>query len=79
MAKDSQPDNKYARLFKSNFDTPITRETAKNHNRTSKKQSNRKEVNRHNNRNQLTKGFKANPSNSLIIYLEIIVKICKYP
>lgn len=40
MAKDSQPDNKQARLEKSKFDTPITRETAKNHNRTAKKQSN---------------------------------------
>ena len=41
MAKDSQPDNKQTRLEKSNFNTPITRETAKNHNRTAKKQSNR--------------------------------------
>lgn len=45
MTKDSQPDNKQARLEKSNFDTPITRETAKNHNRTDKKQSNREEKN----------------------------------
>ncbi|MCY6960694.1 MULTISPECIES: hypothetical protein [Clostridium] len=39
MPKDSQPDNKKARMEKSNWDTPITRETAKNKNRTSKKQS----------------------------------------
>lgn len=39
MTKDSQPDNKHDRLVKSNFDTPITRETAKNQNRTTKKQS----------------------------------------
>lgn len=41
MTKDSQIDNKDARLMKSNSDTPITRETAKNHNKTVKKQSNR--------------------------------------
>ncbi len=40
MTKDSQPDNKKARIEKSNGQTPITRETAKNHNRTTKKQSN---------------------------------------
>ena len=39
MTKDSQPDNKFARLVKSNYDTPITRETAKNQNNTTKKQS----------------------------------------
>jgi hypothetical protein len=39
MPKDSQPDNKYARLVKSNYDTPITRESAKNQNNTTKKQS----------------------------------------
>lgn len=39
MPKDSQPDNKFSRLAKSNYDTPITRETGKNQNATSKKQS----------------------------------------
>lgn len=39
MPKDSQPDNKKARLEKSNYQTPITRESAKNSNRTAKKQS----------------------------------------
>lgn len=39
MPKDSQPDNKIARIEKANWQTPITRETAKNHNRTTKKQS----------------------------------------
>jgi len=39
MPKDSQPDNKFARLVKSNYDTPITRETGKNKNATNKKQS----------------------------------------
>ncbi|MBU5593485.1 hypothetical protein KQI89_17235 [Clostridium sp. MSJ-4] len=39
MTKDSQPDNKIARMEKCNFQTPITRETAKNKNRTIKKQS----------------------------------------
>ena len=39
MPKDSQPDNKFSRLVKSNYDTPITRETAKNQNATNKKQS----------------------------------------
>lgn len=41
MPKDSQPDNKRARMEKCNWDTPITRETAKNNNRTNKKQSNK--------------------------------------
>lgn len=40
MPKDSQPDNKLARMEKCNWDTPITRESAKNSNKTSKKQSN---------------------------------------
>lgn len=39
MTKDSQPDNKHARMVKSNFDTPITRESAKNSNCTAKKKS----------------------------------------
>ena len=39
MPKDSQPDNKFSRLVKSNYDTPITRESAKNQNATTKKQS----------------------------------------
>ncbi|GAA0724001.1 hypothetical protein GCM10008905_17340 [Clostridium malenominatum] len=39
MPKDSQPDNKKARLEKANYQTPITRESAKNSNRTTKKQS----------------------------------------
>lgn len=39
MPKDSQPDNKRARMEKCNWDTPITRESAKNSNRTTKKQS----------------------------------------
>ncbi|WLC86341.1 hypothetical protein KTC97_13920 [Clostridium estertheticum] len=39
MPKDSQPDNKFSRLVKSNYNTPITRETAKNQNATNKKQS----------------------------------------
>ena len=39
MTKDSQPDNKFVRLVKSNYDTPITRESAKNHNNTTKKQT----------------------------------------
>ena len=38
LAKDSQPDNKKARIIKSNGQTPITRE-AQNHNPNSKKQS----------------------------------------
>ena len=39
MPKDSQPDNKFSRLVKSKYNTPITRETAKNQNATTKKQS----------------------------------------
>lgn len=39
MPKDSQPDNKKARMEKCNWDTPITRESAKNSNSTTKKQS----------------------------------------
>ncbi len=39
MTKDSQPDNKKARMEKCNYQTPITSEEGKNHNRTSKKQS----------------------------------------
>ncbi|MEF9935587.1 MAG: hypothetical protein RR539_10470 [Clostridium sp.] len=39
MAKDSQPDNKRARMEKCNHQTPITSEEGKNHNRTCKKQS----------------------------------------
>lgn len=39
MPKDSQPDNKLARKIKSNWDTPLTRESAKNVSRTTKKQS----------------------------------------
>lgn len=38
MPKDSQPDNKNARLKKSNGQTPITREN-QNNNRNTKKQS----------------------------------------
>jgi hypothetical protein len=38
MPKDSQPDNKKARMDKCNHQTPITEE-AKNHNRNAKKQS----------------------------------------
>lgn len=38
MPKDSQPDNKRARMEKSDWQTPITRESA-NKNRTTKKQS----------------------------------------
>ena len=32
MPKDSQPDNKVARMEKCNFQTPITSEEGKNHN-----------------------------------------------
>lgn len=39
MAKDSQPDNKVARMEKCNYQTPITSEEGKNHNRTLKKHS----------------------------------------
>ena len=40
MPKDSQPDNKKARMEKANGQTPITREN-QNQNRNSKKQSNK--------------------------------------
>ncbi|GAA0178532.1 hypothetical protein SH2C18_15710 [Clostridium sediminicola] len=39
MPKDSQIDKKGVREEKANWDTPLTRESAKNSNRTSKKQS----------------------------------------
>ncbi len=39
MAKDSQVDPKEVRLEKSKGGTPLTRESAKNSNRTQKKQS----------------------------------------
>lgn len=39
MPKDSQPDNKKARMEKCNYQTPITSEEGNNHNRTAKKQS----------------------------------------
>lgn len=39
MPKDSQPDNKKARLEKANYQTPITRESAKNSNRTTDRKS----------------------------------------
>lgn len=39
MPKDSQVDNKFARMMKSRGDTTIASEEGKNHNRTSKKQS----------------------------------------
>lgn len=39
MTKDSQIDNKHARMEKCNYQTPLTSEEAKNHNRTQKKQS----------------------------------------
>jgi len=39
VPKDSQPDNKRARVKKSNGQTTITDEEAKNKNRTAKKQS----------------------------------------
>lgn len=39
MPKDSQIDKKEVRLAKSNGDTPLTRESAKNSNKTTKKQS----------------------------------------
>lgn len=42
MTKDSQPDNKYARLRKANYQTPITEE-GHNHNRNTKKQSGNRE------------------------------------
>ena len=43
MTKDSQPDNKRARMEKCNYQTHITSEEAKNHNRTAKKQSIKRE------------------------------------
>jgi hypothetical protein len=43
MAKDSQPDNKEARMEKCNHQTPITDEEVKNKNRTKKKQSIKRE------------------------------------
>ena len=43
MPKDSQPDNKVARMEKCNFQTPITSEEGKNHNRTAKKHSVKRE------------------------------------
>ncbi|WP_162832181.1 hypothetical protein [Clostridium hydrogeniformans] len=39
MAKDSQIDKKEVRMKKCNYQTPLTRESAKNSNRTNKKQS----------------------------------------
>lgn len=39
MPKDSQVDKKGIREAKADFDTPSTRETGKNKNRTAKKQS----------------------------------------
>ena len=43
MSKDSQPDNKRARMIKCNHQTPLTSEEAKNHNRTNKRQSVKRE------------------------------------
>lgn len=43
MPKDSQPDNKVARELKANFQTSITDEEGKNHNRTRKKLSVKRE------------------------------------
>lgn len=43
MTKDSQPDKKEARMKKCNFQTPITSEEGKNHNRTQKKHSIKRE------------------------------------
>ena len=43
MPKDSQPDNKKARMEKCNYQTPITSEEGKNHNRTLKKHSVKRE------------------------------------
>lgn len=40
MPKDSQVDNKLSRNLKSNWNTNLTSEEGKNHNRTAKKQSN---------------------------------------
>lgn len=39
MAKDSQVDNKKSRMEKCNYQTPLTSEEGKNHNRTHKKHS----------------------------------------
>lgn len=39
MTKDSQIDNKHARMAKCNYQTPLTEE-AKNHNKNAKKHSN---------------------------------------
>lgn len=43
MAKDSQVDNKQARMEKCNCQTPLTSEEGKNHNRTQKKHSVKRE------------------------------------
>lgn len=43
MTKDSQPDNKIARMEKCNYQTPITDEEGKNKNRTGKKKSIKRE------------------------------------
>lgn len=43
MTKDSQIDPKEVRLRKSGENTPLTRESAKNSNRTAKKQSSKRQ------------------------------------
>ena len=43
MTKDSQPDNKISRMEKCNYQTPIPSEEGKNHNRTNKKHSIKRE------------------------------------
>ncbi|MBY0756874.1 hypothetical protein K5V21_15625 [Clostridium sardiniense] len=43
MTKDSQPDNKKDRMKKCNYQTSITSEEGKNHNRTQKKHSVKRE------------------------------------
>ena len=43
LTKDSQPDNKHARMEKCNYQTPITSEEGKNNNRTRKKHSVKRE------------------------------------
>lgn len=43
MTKDSQIDNKEARMRKCNYQTPLTDEEAKNNNRTLKKHSIKRE------------------------------------
>lgn len=43
MPKDSQPDNKKSRMEKCNYQTQITDEEGKNHNRTAKKHSVKRE------------------------------------